>query len=43
MGWEEQVKRGADRGEKKKPRAGDPNANAISSVQFSPSVISNSL
>ena len=43
MGWEEQVRRGADRGEKKKPREGDPNANAISSVQFSPSVISNSL
>ena len=35
MGWEEHVRRGADRGEKKKPREGNPNANAISSVQFS--------
>ena len=33
MGWEEQVRRRADRGEKKKPRAADTNTNAISSVQ----------
>ena len=33
MGWEEQVRRRADRGEKKKPRAADTNINAISSVQ----------